>query len=396
MSVSAATCLIAALWWCASAYALNPNQRLTQYVHRIWQAEQGLPGVTIDSLRQTAEGYIWLGTYAGLIRFDGVRFTTIEGPNHLLENVWIRSLGEDSQHRLWLGTNGMGLVQFHDGRFAQYTEKSGLPSDVVYCVVPSLHGDVWACTAHGLALLKGNAFQVYRRDDGLPDDMVYAACESKDGTLWAGSEYSQVSKWNGSRFQVRKLNSVPPNTPVRALLCSDDGSLWIGTSNGLVQLKDGRERLFTVASGLAGNFVSSLSQSRDGALWIATQRGFSRLRNGRIESFRAEDGLSQRRVHAIFEDRERSLWVGTTHGLDQFVDGWSSQYTAREGLPSNNAGPLFEDRQGDILVGTLDRGLGRLRGDQFTVLARKEGLSDRIFSFAEDGQGRPGWGPVRD
>ena len=164
----------------------------------------------------------------------------------------------------------------------------------------------------------------------------------------------------------------------------------------MIQLKDGNERLFTVASGLGNNFINRLDQSPDGTIWIATQRGFSRLRNGKIESFRPEDGLSQRMVHAIGEDREGTLWVGTMHGLDQFLDGWSDRYTAREGLPSNNPGPILEDSRNHILVGTFDHGLGRWQGQQFTALAREAGISDEIFALAEDGQGRVWVAPARD
>jgi signal transduction histidine kinase/ligand-binding sensor domain-containing protein len=375
-----------AVLFCGSAHGLDPGRRLTQYAHRVWQTEQGLREAGVNSLEQTHDGYLWLGTYAGLIRFDGVKLTTIPGSKGILENMWIRSMVEDSDGRLWLATNGAGLVRLQNGVMTQYTEKSGLPSDALYCVISGPSG-LWACTAKGLARFADGKIETYSTEQGLPDSVVYAACNAKDGTLWAGSEYSKVSMWNGSRFVVHILRSIPPDTAVRAMLCSNDGSVWIGATRGLIHLKDGQESLLTVNDGLANNFVVSLSESRDGSIWIGTRNGFSRLRGGEIESFRQEDGLSQRRVLAIHEDSEGSLWVGTNHGLDQFLDGRAITYMARDGLPSDDAGPVIEDRRGNVWVGTPGRGLCWFDNHHFSVLARKQGVSDNVYALLNDDNG---------
>jgi ligand-binding sensor domain-containing protein len=92
---------------CGSAlYGLDPSRTLTQYVHRIWQVQQGLPESSIYSLLQTRDGYLWLGTQTGLVRFDGVRFSMLESiyPG-APANVWIRAAIEDSQGAVWIGTN---------------------------------------------------------------------------------------------------------------------------------------------------------------------------------------------------------------------------------------------------------------------------------------------------
>lgn len=370
---------------CANLSALDRNLQLTQYEHRTWQTEQGLREARVNSLEQTRDGYLWLGTFGGLVRFDGIKFTTIAGPNGVLENMWIRSMTEDSEGRLWLATNGAGLLQLGNGAMTQYTESSGLPTEVIYCVISGPSG-LWACTPKGLARLTRGRFQTYSTSEGLPGS-VYTACSGKDGALWAGSEYSMVSSWNGSRFVARSLRSVPPNTPVRAMLCSGDGSVWIGTTNGLVHIKDGQELLLTVKDGLAQNFVDCLREGHDGSIWVGTRNGFSRLRGGEIESFRQQDGLSQRMVLAIHEDKEGSLWVGTNQGLDQFLDGRAIPYTAREGLPGNDVGPLLEDRQGHVWVGTAKGGLGRFNGKRFSLIAADQGVSERIYSLLDDGSG---------
>lgn len=378
--------LIFAGLWSFAAYGLDANRNLTQYVHRVWETGQGLPEVKIDVIRQTRDGYLWLGTYGGLWRFDGVRFTSVPDPQGILRNVWVRSISEDAQERLWLGTNGAGLVRLENGVLKQYTTAAGLPDDSVYCVVPDRDGAVWACTAHGIARFQNGTFQVFSVAQGLPTETVYAACETKDGALWAGSENSAVSVWNGAGFQAHPLRTLPAETAVRSMYCGDAGVIWVGAAQGLVRIQDGNERLFTTKDGLAGNYIGCLTQTRDGSLWVGTRNGFTRMRNGGFESFRPQDGLSQRMVNTIVEDREGSVWVGTMHGLDQFLDGRSIPYTEREGLPGSHPGPILEDSRGDIWIGMRDKGLVRFDGRRFAG-PDGEWRVEAVYALAEDADG---------
>src|ERR1041385_2387296 len=371
-----------------TAFGLDPNRTLTQYVHRIWQRQQGLPQATISAIWQTQDGYLWLGTQSGLVRFDGVRFTSVENVyRNAPANIWVREILEDSNHTLWVGTNDAGLIRLENDRVTTYSTKNGLPSDTVQCLVSTRNGDLWACTPEGLARITGGTVQVYGTGQGLGSNNVRAACETGDGTLWAGGENARLSMWNGTGFISRQLTSVPGDAGVRALTCSGD-VLWIGTTSGLIELKDGHERLFTVKNELADNWVLCLAVGRDGSLWIGTRNGFSRVRNSEVDTFRPQDGLSQSTVYSLFEDREGSLWVGTKHGLNQFLDGRAVPYTMNEGLPSNDAGPLLQDRRGKIWVGTLGAGLARFDGRRFSVLTTAQGLlSNSIVALSEDGGG---------
>ncbi len=346
----------ALLVWCAgTGWALDSNRRLTQYVHRIWTTQQGLPPGTIYDIWQTRDGFLWLGTQTGLVRFDGVRFTAAEMlyPG-LPENVWVRSGFEDADGALWVGTNDAGIYRIKDGKATHYSTKDGLPSDQIFCLIPGSGGSSWACTANGLAKVASDAglavkIEPLSTGSRTGAESIRAACLAPDGKLWAGADGPLVYSGN----EAIALRSIPSDATVRAIACGKT-SVWVGTTAGLVELKGSEQNLYTTGNGLADDGVLSLNEAADGSLWVGTRGGFSRLRNGEFESFLPQDGLSQSSVSSLYEDREGSLWVGTKLGLNQFVDGRAIPYTTSEGLPSNAAGPLLEASGGGIWIGTLD------------------------------------------
>jgi signal transduction histidine kinase/ligand-binding sensor domain-containing protein len=370
------------------AFGLDPGRTLTQYVHRIWQTQQGLPQGTIYSIVQTHDGYLWLGSQNGLIRFDGVRFETLENIRHDgPSNIWIRSAIEDSHHALWIATADAGIYRIEAESVTQYTTKDGLSSNNVTCLAATSSGDIWACTDTGIARIHEDHLTMFTRDQGLVNDTVRAACQARDGTLWVGGDGASLNSWDGSKFVGHHLAKLPSEASIRALECSGD-NLWAGTTVGLIKITKGGEQLLTSKDGLADSHILCLTESREGNLWIGTRNGFSRLRNGEIESYRPQEGLSQSTVFSLFEDVEGSLWIGTKNGLNQFFSGRALPYTVNEGLPSNDTGPLFQDRKGNIWIGTLGAGLARFDGKRFHVMTSKDGLaSNTISTLADDQRG---------
>jgi ligand-binding sensor domain-containing protein/signal transduction histidine kinase len=365
------------------ARALDSTRTLTQALHRIWQMPQGLPEATIYSIRQTQDGYLWLGTQTGLVRFDGVRFSRLDD-----SKPWVWDMVEDGAGNLWAGTNGKGLLQCHGSAITRFTETEGLPSNNVQCLFRDANKNLWVGTSKGIARYVDGTFKVYTTRDGLANDDVRAICQTSDGVLWFAGEGTTISLWNGSTFTRRALTSLPASADLRALLRAQDGTVWIGATAGLVQIRQAVEKLFTSAQGLPDDDIRCLTQGRDGMLWIGTKDGFCRLDKGQFESFRAKDGLSQSTVYTLCEDREGSLWVGTKHGLNQFLDRRTLPFTASEGLSSNDTGPVFQDAGGNIWVGTINAGLNRFDGHRFEMLSANTALAgSSIGALADDGSG---------
>ncbi len=376
---------LAAMAFPRTAVALDANRALTQYLHHIWQLGQGLPDATINSLVQTPDGYLWLGMQRGVARFDGVRFTSIDHIGSTsLADVFVSDMAVGPTGRIWLATNGSGLVRIENGSARRFSTRDGLPSDTIDRVVACPDDTLWLCTPAGLSRFDRDAFHNFTMADGLASNDVRAVCEAPDGRTWIGSDSTKLNIWDGRQMTAMPLAGLPSYTGVQAILAGADGSIWVGTTSGLVCITGTKQRLFTTGDGLADNTVFSLAPGADGVVWVGTHDGFSRIRNGEIESFRARDGLSQSTVYALLEDREGSLWVGTKHGLNQFVDRRIVTFTSSEGLPSDDTGPVLQDTHGNIWIGTLGAGLSRFDGRRIAIFTVRDGLASDFITSLED------------
>jgi ligand-binding sensor domain-containing protein len=370
-------CLLAALT-CSCAFAVDPNHKLTQYLHRIYQAQPGLPQSSIYAVTQTHDGYLWLGTQSGVVRFDGERFTPVRALQDAgFGDVWARAIEEDTNGNIWLTANDFSLIRVTRNGAKQLTEKDGLPTKDFSCLVPGPQGEMWACTATGLVRFQGERIDSYQAPETIVNRPI-DGCRADDGTIWVGGG-NVLASWNGSGFSRVNFRTLAGDLGIRALLCSGD-TVWVASLKGLIQMRGGHETVYTTRDGLLDDSVTALAQGKDG-VWIGTRSGFSRLINGKIESYGYRDGLSASSVYALAEDREGCLWVATRNGLNQFLDGAATRYTKSEGLPGENMGPVFQDHRGRIWTGSLDGGLFQFDGRRFVPIPSAG--SDPVSTLAE-------------
>jgi ligand-binding sensor domain-containing protein/anti-sigma regulatory factor (Ser/Thr protein kinase) len=385
--------LIALLPWCTPAlYALDSSRSLSQYLHRIWQAQQGLPSAPIYSISQDREGYIWLGTAQGIVRFDGIRFSQVPAlVQHPLADPWVLTLAPDSSGNMWIQTSDLSLSRVSGDDVKTFGVADGLPSAEVSCLARASDGGIWACTATGLAHFKGGKLDFHPAPGGKFQVLPTHACVTPDHVVWAsGGEASTLYRWNGSRFDSMSPRLLPGALGTRSMQCAAD-RIWLGTNDGILELKGHEERRFLERDGLPDNVALGLGETRGDDLWIGTRKGLSRYHNGQFTNYTSREGLSQSTVYAIYQDREGSVWVGTKNGLDQFVDSETTLYTTSDGLPSNEMGPVLEDAGGQIWGGTLGGGLFRFDGNNFSTLRRQDGLaSDTVVALALEPQRVPG------
>lgn len=372
------------------ARALDPAKAVTQFGHDLWQLEQGLPQNTVFALTQTKDGYVWLGTAEGLVRFDGVSFTVFSRRNtpELRNNV-ISSLLETRDGALWVGTDGGGLVRLKDGLFRSYGKKEGLSSLRIASLLQDRTGQIWVGTFEsGLNRWRNGSFEVVTKKDGLSDDRVRALSEDADGTLWIGTDGGGINLLKNGKVMPLPLDRPLSSNHVRALAFDRAGTLWAGTFGGGVNVvKNGHVRVLDMGDGLSSNSVTSLHEDREGGVWIGTYGGgLNRIHGGKVESLRVKDGLSSDYICSLAEDREGSLWIGTVAGgLNRIREGKLSSFTKQEGLPSDSVRALTEDRDGAIWVGTEGGGVSRFEGGRFKTFTTENGLLDNgVYSVLCD------------
>lgn len=369
---------------------LDPNWLLSQYAHRAWQVEDGLPQNAVGAITQTRDGYLWLGTQQGLARFDGATFEVFDRTNTpALQNDWIKALLEDRSGALWIGTGG-GLVRLHEGAWMRYTTEEGLAGDVVRALYEDQEGHLWIGTVDGgLSRFDGTAFTTYTAQSGLPSNRVTALEGDPAGALWVATAGGLARLQDGEVVAHHTSASGLPSNDLWALEASADGGLWIGTDEGIAHLREGAFTAYSDSSCDAS--VTTLHEDRNGSLWIGTlEDGLCRLHAGTFAVFTEKDGLTHPMIHALYEDREGILWIGTeSGGLNRLSGSKFTAYTTSEGLSANVVYSIFEDRAGALWFGTEGGGLNRLHGDEVTAFTTADGLSsDIVLALHEDDQGR--------
>jgi ligand-binding sensor domain-containing protein len=181
--------LAAALFPLAVAAAgLDPRKAVTQYNLDAWTTTAGLPQNTITAITQTQDGYLWIGSFGGLARFDGARFVVFDkSTNPALRNSGVHALLPDRNGGLWVGTNGGGLTLLKDGTARTFSMAEGLGADVVRSLFQDSQGRVWAGTNGGLSLLEGERFRNWNAASGFTSTVVRAIREDAKGALWIGT-----------------------------------------------------------------------------------------------------------------------------------------------------------------------------------------------------------------
>ena len=359
------------------ARALDPRQAITQYGHAVWTTENGLPQNSVRAIAQTADGFLWLATMAGLARFDGAQFRVFNLANSPAlgdEHITAMTAGRDST--LWLGTSS-GIVHYSNGQFQTLANAGALPHPIVRALLMDAAGTLWIGTDRGLAQLRNGQLTTIFHGGG--ESTVHALCEYPKGTIWAGTNGGLKKIANGAITSYTKDDGLAGN-PVWAMAPSGDGTLWIATRpGGLSAWRDGHFRNYTLRDGLTHDGVVALLVDRDSNVWAGTDGGgLDRLTDGKITAFQTRDGLSNQTVRCLFEDAEGSLWVGAAGGgVNQLRDQRLTIRSMRQDLASDLVRSIFADSQGDIWLGT-GAGIERISGGRVLHYGTADGVSSSL------------------
>ncbi|HKQ40152.1 MAG TPA: two-component regulator propeller domain-containing protein, partial [Verrucomicrobiae bacterium] len=352
------------LAWCPSAFALNPSLDVSQYAHTSWKIRDGFPKGQITSIAQTPDGYLWLGTEFGLVRFDGIKNVQWQPPpDRQLPSSLIMSLLTTRDGTLWVGTS-KGLASWKYGKLTEYPELAG---QNIFRLIEDREGVVWvggtAVPTGKLCSIKNGSVRCYGEDGSLGRG-AFNLYEDSKGNFWVAVE-NGLWHWGPG---PPKFYSLPAtNGFIETFSEGDDGTLLIGTRGGLQRFVDGKTEAYPLP-GTVGQFrLSWLLHDRDGGLWIGTMdRGLVHVHRGRTDVFTPSDGLSGENVYTLFEDREGNIWVATANGIDRFRDFAVATFNVKQGLSNAVVSSVLAARDGSVWLSTLG-GLNRLSSEQIKI-----------------------------
>jgi PAS domain S-box-containing protein len=371
---------------------VDPTEALRIYAHDIWQVENGLPQDAVQTITQTTDGYIWLGTEEGLVRFDGARFTVFNRKNTpALKESYVRVLFPDPDGALWIGGRSSGLTRLLNGQFRNFGIKDGLLPGEVTAIARDSRGILWVGTNAGLSRLQGERFAAYGNGSHPLTASVTALLVDRRGEIWVGTEENGLLRIGaGGERRYTAKQGLSSN---RILAVFEDlaGSVWVGTDGGgLDQIRDDKITVFGKPQGLQSSSVVSIGEGAGAQLWAGTNGGgLARLENGKFTAYTMQQGLSNDVVLCLFKDREDNLWIGTDGGgLNRLKRREFLTYTVNDGLSHNQATSIYQSRDGSVWMGTAGGGLNRFQDGKFKTYTTQDGLSSNLVrALLEDDQG---------
>ena len=396
-----------ALFWSPALAALDPSLGISQYAHVAWTFRNGFLNGAVYAIAQAPDGYLWLGTQSGVVRFDGVRAVPLAlPPGQQLPSTAVGALLWARDGTLWIGTLD-GLASWSKGRLTEYP---ALAHQTVITLLEGRDGTVWAggfgSPTGKLCAIRGQNAKCFG-DDGSLGVAVASLYEDAEGSLWVGTA-TGLWRWNpgpptrrlsipiqssnsltqgeygagvmvatdsvyqieGEKFVNYPLEGAPSPLTARVLLRDRHGGLWIGTqAHGIVHSYEGKTFRFTQADGLTSDLILTLFEDREGTIWVATPNGLDQFRGSPVGSLSGNAGLSSSTTTSILAARDGSIWIGTADGLDRWKDGRVTIYRTRSapGLPDDSIQSLFEDERGRIWVSGF-HGLAVFENDRFTAV----------------------------
>jgi signal transduction histidine kinase/ligand-binding sensor domain-containing protein len=437
------------LFLAGTASALDPHRMISQYAHTVWRTQDGFPHGP-QELTQTSDGYVWIATAPGLLRFDGMTMAPVPTQKSFPTKEGVNRLLSGSDGSLWMATyRGLNRLNKNGEGFSFPIKRGSVDN-----ILEDHTGTIWIARNHlggsegALCRIVGDDLKCYGKDksDGNPAQFAAALAEDSSGDIWFACQ--MLCRWNGnsiSHYMQEQMDhpsgdgvvaiaagaagsvwiamdGVGPGLGVRhysngsflsyvvpgfdgatiraiALFVDRQQTLWVGTeSQGLYHIHDGHADHYGAAQGLTGDEVHSIYEDKEGNVWVTTDRGVDLFRDIPIVSFSSTEGLSGSDVRAVIARNDNSLWVGLRGALAIILGDSVSLITVADGHPIQDVSALLEDHLGQVWVGinrtVMVYQLGKLseiKGQD----ARPLDHIGKIFSLTEDIDGNI-WAIARD
>lgn len=337
---------------------------MSEYIRDRWDAPQGFPGGPVYAIAQTLDGYLWLGTESGLVRFDGLNFRLFNHTNAIAFPAGpVLDLMTDAEGNLWIRPQSRNLLRYRAGTFQDVMADLDRERSGVTAMCRGSEGELlFDVLAAGTFTYSGGSFAKLFAAVELPNMLIIAMTKTADGKVWLGTR--DAGLFYLSEGQLSSAAKGLPDKKINSLLAVGDGELWIGTDNGVVRWNGNEVTTVSAAGALDHIQALSMTRDRESNIWIGTSRGLVRLNAGGVSRLDADGHRVTGAVNAVFEDREGNLWIGSTQGLERLRDTAFMTYAVARPAASESNGAVYSDIEGRTWFAPSSGGLYWQKGGQ--------------------------------
>jgi len=363
-------------------HSLDPSKKLSQYILEHWDTERGLISNNVRRMLQTQDGFLWLGGFGGLTRFDGVRFTTFNKRAYdIFKTNSVFTLAESADNALWVATEGSGLLAYDKGQFKALGDEKLF----VTAFFAESKDKLWVGTRNsGLFSLEKGILQALDHKE-LTKTSVFCIRPDAKGRLWFGTDNKGITYLEDGKFTSIGKEAGLPTGNVVEIFHHSSGEMWVGTTEGLA-IGDGKQ--FRLVSQFNKSIVYKIIQDASGSIWLATSNGLYRKNAFSNEYERLEQDSRVTNVQDILMDHEGSLWIATYRsGLFRLKDGKFTNYTNQDGLASPSVGSVCQIAPNKMLVGMNNGKINTIENGKVSLFPLKTALPEiRVFNILQDKQ----------
>jgi signal transduction histidine kinase/ligand-binding sensor domain-containing protein len=356
--------------------AAAESESAKRFLVRSWQSEDGLPGNVLRSVAQAADGYLWVTTPEGVVRFDGVQFTGFEAePDATLARLSMRGLFPMPNGDVWIATARGGLLRWHGGRLrAVHPEgKDFVPQNASV-------SQVFADPAGGVIAVRGS--ELWKIDEAGNPQLVPPTPTIEQRRV------ADLAAW-ANRGRVTATGENPR-------LLDRRGRVWTVTASEGITIGDAESpaAVIPVPAAESGLRVSELCEDREGNIWVATgEAGLLQVRERRVDVFSVRHGLSDRTALPVLQDQSGAWWVANkSGGLDRFAENRVSHFSVG---PTRSVSALLEDHAGNLWAATRNGSVFRLENGEFLSAFTAPDAPSKVAAMAEDSNGSIWFGGVQ-
>lgn len=383
-----------------------------------WTTENGLPQASVNSILQTRDGFLWLSTFGGLVRYDGLRFEVFNtGNTEGLKTGRFTHLLEDEAGILWAMTEGQGLTAYRNGMFTTYTVENGLPDNLILRFNITQNGNLLVESEHGIVQWNDEKFIPYVPEPGEPtknimkrradyiwyqegdhlrkfehgqitfdhkvNGQVTGIFEDSSRRIWYGTTNNELTMIENGKIQTYPTND---GYPVFGFGIFEDQqkNLWFSSGYGLWRFQNGKFTKFTTADGLIDDHARYVYQDREGTLWVGTGGGLSHLTESAMTTYSAADGIAADNTYTVFQDSRQRIWIGSWKGLTAYENGTFQNVGAHFGVDNVNVTALAEDRAGNFWIGSWNGEVRKIKDGKTLTFEPKKMTDSPIRVIYED------------